>query len=276
MDHQARLWTAQGVFKRSLREHLGWVLDARFSPDSRTVVTAGTDGRARLFNVATGALERAFEASAQPVREAALVGATVVTVSDDGRVRSFARVSAHEARVGGAVTLVTPMGDATAFTGGDDGALRRWSVPSLRADRAASAHAGPMRALRVHAATRTVLNSRRRRRRAALGRPLARPSRGSAVTSDRFATRPSPRRRPRRDRGRRRPGQAPTASSMAVFRGHRAPVQSVNFSPDGRWIVSGSDDHTARVLPASLGELIARGCGLLGPSERPRVCRSVR
>ncbi|KAJ7462978.1 hypothetical protein FB451DRAFT_1495082, partial [Mycena latifolia] len=34
---------------------------------------------------------------------------------------------------------------------------------------------------------------------------------------------------------------------QAVLRGHTACVTSVAFSPDGKWVVSGADDHTARI-----------------------------
>ena len=39
---------------------------------------------------------------------------------------------------------------------------------------------------------------------------------------------------------------------------HDDPVYSVAFSPDGKYVVSGSDDNTARVWEASTGKEIAR------------------
>lgn len=39
---------------------------------------------------------------------------------------------------------------------------------------------------------------------------------------------------------------------------HDYEVNSVNFSPDGKYIVSGSADHTARVWEVASGEEIAR------------------
>ena len=41
------------------------------------------------------------------------------------------------------------------------------------------------------------------------------------------------------------------------FRGHTNEVCSVKFSPDGRHIVSGSDDKTIRIWDAEAAEVVA-------------------
>jgi dipeptidyl aminopeptidase/acylaminoacyl peptidase len=48
---------------------------------------------------------------------------------------------------------------------------------------------------------------------------------------------------------------------VAVLRGHEYPVTSAQFSPDGEYIVTGSEDTTARVWEALTGNEVAILCG---------------
>jgi hypothetical protein len=49
----------------------------------------------------------------------------------------------------------------------------------------------------------------------------------------------------------------PTGEEVAVLRGHEGGVRSAAFGPDGKRIVTASDDNTARVWDAATGEEIA-------------------
>ena len=51
---------------------------------------------------------------------------------------------------------------------------------------------------------------------------------------------------------------AATGRTVAVMKGHRAPVHTVVFSPDGRFIATGSDDGAIRVWDAGTGALFEK------------------
>jgi WD40 repeat protein len=45
-------------------------------------------------------------------------------------------------------------------------------------------------------------------------------------------------------------------ASAEEWPGHRGPVACLAFSPDGRWLASGSDDRTVRLQDVSTGDVI--------------------
>ena len=47
---------------------------------------------------------------------------------------------------------------------------------------------------------------------------------------------------------------ARTGKLLLTYRGHAAPVTAVMWSPDGRWIASGSGDTTVQVWDAGSGK----------------------
>jgi WD40 repeat protein len=106
-----------------------------FSADGRLVVTAGSDGTARLWEAATGREIRAFRGHTGSVNSAAFSpdGKQVVTASDDGALRLWDvatgrmlhRLSAH--RGGTLAALFSPDGRLLASAGRDSTA-RVWDL----------------------------------------------------------------------------------------------------------------------------------------------------
>jgi WD40 repeat protein len=68
--------------------------------------------------------------------------------------------------------------------------------------------------------------------------------------------------------------EATTGVQLAVLRGHEGVVVSAAFSPDGRYIVTTSDDGTARIYLAHIEDLMelarSRVTRELTPEERKR------
>jgi DNA-binding beta-propeller fold protein YncE len=60
----------------------------------------------------------------------------------------------------------------------------------------------------------------------------------------------------------------PEAELVAELHGHTGPVNGAMFSPDGEWVVTASDDQTARVWEASTGRSLVELRGHTGPVNR--------
>jgi hypothetical protein len=63
-----------------------------------------------------------------------------------------------------------------------------------------------------------------------------------------------------------RPAELPTALEAVIRDAHHGPVHCCAWSPDGRRLLSGSDDQTLRVWDAESGNLLLT-CALVGPGE---------
>jgi WD40 repeat protein len=89
-DTSALVWdTATGQRVTAPLRHTSYVSQARFSPDSRLVLTISRDGTARIWEAATGELVTPPLNHDGPVRSGVWSpnGDEVVTCSDDGTAR---------------------------------------------------------------------------------------------------------------------------------------------------------------------------------------------
>jgi len=114
----------------------GQVFAARFVRDDREILTAGTDGAARIWNAATGKLQQAYLGSSEYLLDAALApdGTTLVTAGGDGALRFWDvatsrmiwKLQAHHSQVSG-----LHFEDDDIVTRGFTGEIIRWSLPRL-------------------------------------------------------------------------------------------------------------------------------------------------
>ena len=61
----------------------------------------------------------------------------------------------------------------------------------------------------------------------------------------------------------------PLGSVIYTYHGHSARVSAVAWSPDSKFIASGSFDKTVQVWDASTGEVLYTGCRHFYPTESP-------
>ena len=257
-DGTSRLWKiATGKERFVLRGHVGPVRDVAFSPRADFVASASNDGTARVFSVRDGTPVAVMSGHAGPVTQVAFSsdGTRIVTASEDGTARVWkAETGAQLAELlgqPGTVTAARFVGEPDVVTGSDDGGVRLWySLQQPILDVLAQLPRPVVRAVALPGGlVEAVTGDGRARVFDARGRQVAertaqvtvsaRSIDGATATIDGDVVRI------------RRPD-----GSVVVLRGHKGPITTVRFSPDGSLAVTASSDTTTRIWDARSGALL--------------------
>jgi WD40 repeat protein len=263
-DSTARLWTADGQLVKELRGHTRPLAGALFSPDGKFVVTASADNTVRVWDSLDGKLVSEFRGHSQAVNSVAFSsdGQYIVTASDDQTARLWpfhpgepgtsSTVESWEHSAAVTSIACSPNGSELAATTRDG---------KLWIDRVGLQRSVPFMYLVDRSAK--VANARF----SPDGQAIATARGPSGViynidalhafvdsTRSEFIYRDAP------------PSDKKDKISEpdgVKLEGHTADINSVAFSPDGRFVVTASADGTARVFDAAtggrLGELRGHG-----------------
>ena len=279
-DRTAKVWDAvTGHEFLTLKEHTERVTSVAFSPNGLRIVTGSADQTARVWDAATGQEIFVLKGHAGEVRSVAFSpgGKHIVTASEDKTAKVWDAENGQQVPTlkghGDFVSsiafspdgqrIVTGSGDGTAqvwdtATGGkvltiNGSASRTWSV------------AGIWGVAFSPDGTRIVTGSQDKTARvwdAVTGGELLSLTHANAVSSvafngdgNRIVTGVGEWwANPGKEPGEAKVWDAATGEELLALKGHTGAVRSVALSPDGKRIVTGSNDRTARVWDTGTGQ----------------------
>lgn len=224
----ARVWNPEsGREVLTMRPH-NVVSAVAYSPDGTQVVTGSWDRSARIWDAVTGRMVRQLTGGhAGSVTQAAwLPDGRIITAGDDGAIRIWDAATGmledHSLQENGAavVSLSVSRDGATAATVSADNVVRVWDV-----------------------ATRALIEEITAAQLGIEGEALLCCALGP---EGRLLAVGTPSRTVVQTRG--------DAESRLILSGHTAAIRAVGFSPDGKRLVTGSEDFTARVWDVASGK----------------------
>lgn len=260
-DRTARVWELQSGSRKSiLQGHNGHVFCASFSPNSKRIVTASGDNSARIWQASSGNQIRALNGHTQQVLAACFSpdGQLVATGSEDGTVKIWQAANGKEVRtisIGGGVYAVdfSPDGRTLAI-GSTDGGLAIYRVGNGSLVSAYSGHSRAVSSVEInHTGNRMVSTSVDNTAiiwNVNTGRRIQNFS-GQAFYAAAFS--PNARHIITGNDSRASIWVAATGERvMNVRHASNSAVRSVDFSPNGKWVVLAGEDGVARLWEVKL------------------------
>ncbi|HTU20487.1 MAG TPA: hypothetical protein VMG10_20655, partial [Gemmataceae bacterium] len=282
VDKTARVWdVAAGRELVCFRGHNDWVRSVAFSANGKRALTASggpgnIDCTVRLWDVTNGQEIQTLKGHEKPVTCAVFTpdGSQAVSGSDDGSVRLWNLADGREVRkyVGhqGFVYGVAVAGDSQLLASvGDDKAIRLWDVKGTKEIRRLEGHTDLLKSVAFTPDGRRLLSASHdqtiRLWDVATGTELGRYYGPKDCKMLSVAVSPDGRfflsgesdklarlwRLPPPEVLAAKP-DAPVGEVL-VFKGHSEPVRRVAFSFDGRHVLSGGYDNTARLWETATG-----------------------
>ncbi|NJN21102.1 MAG: TIR domain-containing protein [Leptolyngbya sp. RL_3_1] len=215
-DGTLRIWQADGTLLTTLSGNGAPLQDVALSPDQETIAAVDSEGFLYLWQQDGTVIDR-WSAHDQPIRALAFSpdGETLATAGEDAMIKLWQwrsgdlRRSLTSDRGGIQDLLFSPDGQ-TVVSGDEGGWLQRWSINGQLED-AAPAHRGPILGLALDPASQTV----------------------AVASHDRSVSLWSI--------------AATTLRERRRFQAHDEPINSVQFTPDGTYLITGGSDRAIYV-----------------------------